>query len=312
MHKLLRVRSWRFFGLATVAILALGVAGCGGSGEASDEDVEEISSVIADGVTSNDPELNCVELVSESFVTTVYGDEETCRDAEAASDEDDEILPDEVTVSEVEVDGDTASATVTEVGGETDGATGTIDLVREDDAWKVDELGIDYLRSTFDAGLTGGDFTEEEDGPLANAEFRECFGDRLQGMDDESFREFAYQAIADQEPSQEFTELFTECLEDVTDTSGDSGTGDDTGGSADTGGGDSGSGDDVSLLRSQFEQGIRESAVGDDATPKQIDCIVEELRTTISDEEIIEQVARGEKVNPELAGKAAEAILNCG
>lgn len=213
MRTMARGRSWRVVGLAMVAVLALGLAACSGSG-ATEEETEEISGVIAEGIMTEDVEVKCVEVVGDNFVETIYGDVETCREAEAPSPDDGE-KPDEVTVTEVEVDGDSASAVVSETGGDTDGATGSIELVRTEDGWKVDELGIDYLRSTLEQGFAADDSFDQDDGPLADPAFRECLNDRLQALDDEGFRQLAYDASADRNPGEAFNTAIAECLEEV-------------------------------------------------------------------------------------------------
>lgn len=286
-------------------VLAVGaVAGCGGDGD-DEAEIEEISEVISTALTTDDEQVTCTETISESFVSDVYGDVETCLEAEAP--DPDEELPDEAEVSEVEVDGDTATASVTEVGGETGGATGTVSLVREDGGWRISELGIDYLRSMLESGFENAEFTEE-DAPLDDADFRDCLLGEFEQVDDETLREFAYQSMADKDPGQEFLDLFLACMRET----GAEGP-DVAGGDGGAGGEDGGSGgEEVSVIRQQFEEGIRESLQGDGISAAALDCVIGELRSSITDEDIVDQVRRGrEDVNPELAAEVARAMAAC-
>ncbi len=293
--------------LAGTAALAL-AAGCGsddGDGGDAGDDEAAISAVITKGVTSTDVEEKCVETVTTGFVTAVYGDLETCRAAEA--EEDDDPPPTGAATSDIVIDGDDATAKVTIEGGNTDGATGTITLAKEDGDWKVAELGIDLLRSQLSTGFEKGDFGPD-DGPLQDPAVRTCINDGLQALDDAKFRSIAHASIAEKDPPAEFNSVITECIsqggaEGADDSAADEGAS--SGEEPDDG--------ELSLLRRQFEEGIRESAEDDGATAEQIDCVLRETRETISEDEIVEQVGRGaDDVAPELAQKAAAAIQKCG
>lgn len=279
--------------LAVLAALLLsavfGLAACGG-----DNNEEEISNAVSEFILSEDPRQFCGELITERFRDEVFDDLETCEKAQTR-DEDDGEPPEEVTVSQIEIDGDKATAKATEVGGETDGASGEVELVKVDGAWRVDGLGIDFLRSKLDRGFANEEnFADaEEAGPLADAEVRECFRKSLQDIDDEQFRQFAYDGIAerDDEMSPTVAEAIIDCM-------------------AEPGSGDG----EVSLLRLQFEQGIRESAGADNVSEKQVDCVIAKLRETVSDQEIVDEVGKGgggKEVTPELARKTAEAMAGC-
>lgn len=194
--------------VALAALCAAFVVACGGS---SDEEGAAISEAIATAAMSENGEERCRELVTERFINDVYEDVETCIKATNDKDEDG---PEEITVSEIEVDGDTATATVTEVGGDTDGATGTVTVAKVEGDWRVDELGIDYLRSQLEQGFANEDnFTEDEYGPLADASVRECVLTGFQELDDADFRQMAYDSMADREVSESFLGVIMNCVE---------------------------------------------------------------------------------------------------
>jgi hypothetical protein len=291
--------------IAGTAALALG-AGCGGddgdSGSGGD-DAADIEAVVTKAITTLDVEEKCVETVTTGFVSTVYGSLAQCKKAEAPE-PDDDPPPTGAAVSGVKVDGDKATATVATKGGDADGASGTISFAKEDGDWKVSDLGVDYLRSQLVKGLEQGEF-DESDGPLADPAARECVSKGLSALDDTAFKKLAYSAIADAEPDAEFVRVITECASGTGTDAGD-----DTGGEADT---EADAGDeDISLLRKQFESGIRQSALKDDATPEQIDCVLKKLRTEISEDDIVAAVGQDKAVTDELTQKTAKAIQGCG
>lgn len=277
--------------LGGVAVLAL--AGCGddaddgGSGGGGD-DAAALEAVVSRALSTQDPAVKCEQVVTPAFVRAVYGDVATCRKAETP--EPDDKPAEGASVSDVQVDGGKATATVRVRGGESDGATGPITFAKVEDAWKVDELSVAFLRSQLAKGLENGDFGAD-DGPLADDAARACIAKGLQDLDDAAFRQLAYDAIADKDPTDDFLEVITRCA------------------SQSTGSGEAG---DVSLLRRQFESGIRESLEGDKATKAQIDCVVAELRKSISDKEIADQVKAGDKASKALTNKAVDAIQKCG
>lgn len=293
--------------LAGTAALALG-AGCGGDdGDSGGDDAADIEAVVAKALTTTDVEVKCVETVTEGFVSTVYGTLAQCRKAEAPE-PDADPKPTGAAASDVQVDGDKATATVTVQGSDSDGAAGPISFEKVDGDWKVSDLGVGFLRSQLTTSLEKGTF-DADDGPLADAGVRTCVGQGLGALDDAAFKKLAYSAIADAAPDANFVKVITDCAADAeTDAGADA----DAGADRDTGATSSGDDEDVSLLRKQFESGIRQSAAADDATEEQIDCVLKELRTTISEDEIVEAVGQGENVGPELTQKAAKAIQGCG
>lgn len=119
-----------------LAIL-LGASACGGS--ASEED--KIVEVVETSATSTDP-ADCTALATQAFL-----EQAESREGEAAvshcekNNEEDEDAPDSVEVSDVEIDGSTATANAEFVGGDSiTGQTFDVALVEEDGEWKMDEI----------------------------------------------------------------------------------------------------------------------------------------------------------------------------
>ena len=151
-------------------VLGLGLAACGGS--ESDED--KVIDVIEKSAESNDP-ADCERLATQNFLEQV----ELSQGAEAVKSceentEDDDEEAERVEVSNVKVDGSTATAKVAITGGSFDGQTAEMQVVEEDGDWKVDEItefvvfDQEKLADSLEKGLTEGK------DPL-EAQLAECF-----------------------------------------------------------------------------------------------------------------------------------------
>lgn len=164
---------------ALLLAFALGLAACGGGGE-SDED--KIASTIETAATSSDPAV-CDKTQTISFMEQTTGssgkDAEKECEAETKSADDN---PDSVTVSEVKVDGDSATANAEFKGGSFDAQTLELALVEEDGDWKLDELsGF----AKFDADSLVSSFAEQiENEPGIEPETASCFVEGFEGLSD--------------------------------------------------------------------------------------------------------------------------------
>jgi hypothetical protein len=125
--------------LPLALLLVLGLAACGG-GDSGGGEEDEITAVIEKSVTSDDPS-KCTELMTQNFVeqTADTEGEEAVKqcEEEAKNGEND---PDSVAVSAIEVDGGNATADAAFVGGNFDGQTLTVALVKDSGTWKLDEI----------------------------------------------------------------------------------------------------------------------------------------------------------------------------
>lgn len=124
----------------TVLLLAFvfAVASCGG-GDGGGR--AEITEAIVDSWTTSDP-TNCEQLYTQAFL-----EQSTKRQGEAALEECESLTqlePDKVaesvSVSGIDVDGDSAGAEAAIEGSTFDGQTMEMALVREDGRWKLDEM----------------------------------------------------------------------------------------------------------------------------------------------------------------------------
>ena len=151
--------------LSVLALAALGLVACGGSDDEpearadggsaaaeestgvepseqlSDEpsDEDQVEAVISALLIDPDSELICTEVLSKSLLRTAYGDLQGCLNGRQ-----------QVTLAEsleqvggLEVDGDTAVARVTPVGGIYDRLELDVKAVRTDDGWQIDQFTAD-------------------------------------------------------------------------------------------------------------------------------------------------------------------------
>ena len=190
--------------LAATALLGLmiALAACGGDDNSGD-DTEAIRDVLVRSVTESDPSKRCESLSSE-LLRRLHGDQEGClRHAEGDEPADD------AKVTDIQVDGDTATAKLEAVGGPSPGAAGGMALVREDGVWGISALGVDLLRDLVASGL---------DSPASGAtqlapEVLSCLHQALDDLPDEEFRDYAYDAIGQKpEAESKLQGLARDCL----------------------------------------------------------------------------------------------------
>jgi hypothetical protein len=141
----------------SVALVSLALAACGGGGS-SDED--QISDAITTSSTSTDAS-SCTKLETQRFVEQSEFDTGSAA-LKACKDEDASDKADSVKVSNVQVDGENATANVALTGSTFDGQTVKISLVKDGDQWKLDhiddfiKLDQDKLADAFEKGLSSG------------------------------------------------------------------------------------------------------------------------------------------------------------
>ncbi len=141
---------------------------------------EQVVAVLTELGTSSDPD-QCTDAYTANGLELAVGstDVAVCRDAVAASEPADEVV-----VDQVAVDGSTATARVTSIGGSSSGLAQTLELVLQDDRWMVD--GISGLaiadRAAFDEGVA---LDLAEWGPaVIPPEHLDCVGEQLRAASD--------------------------------------------------------------------------------------------------------------------------------
>lgn len=100
----------------------------------------------------------------------------------------DDPVADEVDVSEIEVDGDTATAQAAVTGSFFNGQTLDIALVKEGDQWKLDEFKgfVDFDRDALLAGFEEGISSDPDVSPQG----RDYVVEQLQSISDEQLQDF--------------------------------------------------------------------------------------------------------------------------
>ena len=121
------------------------VAGCGR--EDGPSDTEQIATAVDRLMESARVEDQCEAGVSARFVREVHGTLARCRRSTAPAPGD--PPPDRATIAATRVDGDRATTAVTLTSVKGSRARGRIALIRAGATWKVDRLGIDFLRAVF-------------------------------------------------------------------------------------------------------------------------------------------------------------------
>jgi hypothetical protein len=165
-------------------VSALLLLACGGSGSSDESEIED---AIVTSATSDDP-ANCTDLETQSFVEQVATESgkaalKSCEEETA----DPESKADSVEVTEVEVEGDKATAQAAISGGGFDGQALVLALVRDGDRWKLDEIA-EFAK--FDQGAFVQQFkTQLEKGGEVELETTACIVEALEEAPREEIEE---------------------------------------------------------------------------------------------------------------------------
>ena len=122
--------------LALLALAALVVTACGGSGSSAEDEVTE---VIEQAATTKDPS-SCTELQTLRFTEQNTGEKgkaaiKSCEESAA-----EEEQAEEAKVSNVSVNGEKATAEAEFIGGSLGSQTLAVALIEEDGDWKLDQI----------------------------------------------------------------------------------------------------------------------------------------------------------------------------
>lgn len=128
----------------TVTALCIGAVGCG---DDERSDTEQIASAVKRVFMSTSAADQC-EAVSDRFAREVSGGRARCRRSYDA----DDVRPDVTKVAATRIDGDRATTEVTLRAGDLEPVSGRVSLVKVGTSWKLDRLGLDFLRSVMSNG----------------------------------------------------------------------------------------------------------------------------------------------------------------
>jgi hypothetical protein len=166
-------------------LAALALVACGGSGNSDEED--QISAAIDKAATSGDPAA-CTEVETQNFLQQTSGGgggsaqqavQQCERDAK-------DSVADTVDVSDIEVDGDSATANAAVAGSIFDGQTLQIALVKDGDQWKLDQFkGFeDFDRASMNSAFKKEISTDPETPPAA----ADCVNQQIESVSDQDLQ----------------------------------------------------------------------------------------------------------------------------
>ncbi len=112
--------------------------GGGDGGVAADSPGADPESAIVAYFTSGDPDLVCRELATENLVTTAYGDEKGCRQAQVPA-----ATADAVVIRGTGTSTNRTEAHVVPEGGPNDGFEHEVVLVKTGETWQIDSIEAD-------------------------------------------------------------------------------------------------------------------------------------------------------------------------
>lgn len=132
------------------AVTAAALVACGGSSDSSADEEQVTDAIVTSGSTDNP--ANCTTLETQRFVEQNEG-----KTGQAAIDacKQGTNHADSIDVTNVDVDGDSATAEAAITGSAFDGQKVQISLVKDGGQWKLDHLDefIDFDRDAFDSAL---------------------------------------------------------------------------------------------------------------------------------------------------------------
>jgi hypothetical protein len=141
--------------------LILGLAACGGGGDDGDESA--VIKTIEIAATGSNP-ADCRKYATQAFLEQTELEEGADAVKECEEDaEDTEGDPKSIKVSKVAIDGSSATAEASFVGGTFDGQALSMGLVEKDGTWKLNEitgfvsLDQDRYAESFEKGVTSGE-----------------------------------------------------------------------------------------------------------------------------------------------------------
>lgn len=187
-----------------LAILAgLGLAACGGGGSSTDEGPtveEEVKLAAVRAVENDDAPSFCRREVSKGYLREIYGgDVERCAESDGTVPE--HPAQAKAGVAKVGPDGH-ATVTVSLTGGDLDGTSGGVAMVKEGGVWKLDEYDDAFVRSAFLASIRSVD-----EGAVSTPGMKACFTRQIKQMPAAAVRHLTYASEEGDTKSQNKTLL---------------------------------------------------------------------------------------------------------
>jgi hypothetical protein len=176
---------------ALLAALLLG--GCGGGDEDGPTSEQEAKAAAVRAVENSDAASFCRHQASKGYLDRIYGgDVAACTRSEGSVPE--EASSARATKAVVKSDDTHAEVAIVLTGGSYDGASGSVEMVKERGAWKVDDYDDDFIRSAFLAAIQTLD-----EGAISTPGMKACFTRQVKGMPIAKVRELTYTSNSDEE-----------------------------------------------------------------------------------------------------------------
>lgn len=179
----MRRHGYLILAVVALALAAAGLAACGGSSGSSSADEKQITDAIVTSGSTDNP-ANCTELETQRFVEQNEG-----QTGQAAIDacKKGTNHADSIDVTNVKVDGDSATAEAAITGSAFGGQKVQISLVKDGGQWKLDHLDkfIDFDRAAFDSALKESLSTSSSSGTPAQTA---CITNALAKLSDEKMQ----------------------------------------------------------------------------------------------------------------------------
>jgi hypothetical protein len=177
-------------------LAGLGLAGCGGGGSSTEDGPtaeEEVKVAAVRAVENQDAASFCHKEASQAYLEKIYGgDEKKCASSEGTVPK----HPSKAKASAARVQPGQRNATVTVslTGGDLDGTSGAIEMVKEGGAWKVDDYDDAFVRSAFLASIKTVD-----EGAVSTPEMKACFSRQVKQLPAATIRHLTYASDADEQ-----------------------------------------------------------------------------------------------------------------
>lgn len=169
--------------LATTVAIPASVASAATS--TSKSDTAAITALAQAADTGANVATTCKTRFTAAFAKKLYGSVTKC----AKSGDGDGTG---AKVKSVKVSGSSATAKVTDVGGQTAGATGTWHFTKSKGKWLVSDFGVDYLRSQASTTFGSSYKSSGANDPFGNSVYRKCINSHLKALSDSAFRKVVY------------------------------------------------------------------------------------------------------------------------
>lgn len=179
---------------------ALALAACG----SSNDEEGEVEAAIETSATTTDP-ADCKKVNTQRFMEQVTRESGEAAVEECEQEAKNDEGSDSAGVSSVEIDGSSATAEAALSGGNLDGQTLEVELIKDGDGWKMDEV-VEFTDFDQDKLVAALEEQFEENSDEIDAELAACFIEAFKQGSQEEVEELLFKG-----PLDALEELFETC-----------------------------------------------------------------------------------------------------